>query len=113
MEKKILGPNGHPVEHKLEERVIPEDLLKTITDTGEKRNDILNEFVQVSLQRVNLVKREAELLKKMQDNAQSLKNRIENAYKKMKLNDEKAYSWSYNGKGKFIGRLMSKKPDKK
>ena len=110
---KILGADGQPVQKpKTEERKIPEDLLKQIKDKSDKRNDIFNEFMQVSLQRANAVKKEAELLEKMKNNGQSLQNRIENAFKKMKLKDEKRYTWRYNGEDKFIGRLTPKRPEK-
>ena len=109
---KILGPGGQPVQKpKTEERKIPEDLLKQIKDKSDKRNDIFNEFMQVSLQRANAVKKEAELLEKMKNNGQSLQNRIENAFKKMKLKDEKNYNWRFDGNNAFIGIPRPKRPE--
>jgi hypothetical protein len=110
---KIVGTDGKPIESKLVEREIPEDLLKSINEVGNKRSMIFNEFLQISLQRAGLVKREQELLEKIKNNGQSLQNRIENAYKKMKLKDEKEYNWRFDGRSKFIGRPIPEKKEKK
>ena len=100
---KIVDAAGHPFEEARKEREIPEDLLKSIKEGEDKRNGIFNEFLNVSLKKAALSKREQELLEKITNNAQSLKNRIENAYKKMKLNRDSEYTWAYDGNDKFIG----------
>ena len=91
------------------EEVIAETYLKAINEAKEKKNTLLQEFVNTSLQRASLVKREQEILEKLNNNVKSIQNSIEYAYKKMKLNKKTEYSWMFDGKDKFIGTLKPKK----
>ena len=52
---KIVDASGKPIESKLEEREIPEDLLKDIKEAEDKRNALFNEFLQTSLSILELV----------------------------------------------------------
>jgi len=95
---------------KMEIREIPEKLRETIKAKEEARGKLTREFLQVTFQRAGLNRKEQELLEKIDNNAQALDSAIENAYKKMRLENEKEYQWSYTKSGTFVG---IKKPEEK
>ena len=97
-------------EKKVVEREIPENLKEKISAKETERRTLVQEFVRVSIERAGLVKREQELLVKMENNAQATKDSIKNAYSKMRLEKEKGYTWSYKGTGVFIGIAIPEKP---
>jgi hypothetical protein len=95
-------------EKKVETREVPEKLREKIKAKEEARRKLVNEFLGVAFKRANLNRQERELLEKIDNNAQALDSAIENAYKKMRLDNEKEYQWSYTKDGNFIG---IKKPE--
>ena len=109
-DKKILGPDGKKLETGTAKEVeMPEDIKKKIDEKRQARKDIMNEFVEVSLQRALAVKREQELIDKLKNNADSLNAKIKYAYDKLKLDKESDYAWRYREDGKFIGFPKKKK----
>ena len=104
---EIVDAGGNPISN---ERVepIPEDLLKDIKEAEEKRQSLLNNFLNISLKRTKYEKIEQEILKQLDNNEQSLKSKLENAHKKMRLNKAIEYQWQYDGKENFIGRRVNK-----
>jgi hypothetical protein len=95
-------------EKKVETREVPEKLREVIKAKEEARTKLSREFMQVAFQIAGLNRKEQELLSKIDNNAHSLNDAIENAYKKMRLDREKEYQWQYSKGGVFLG---IKKPE--
>ncbi len=93
---------------------IPEKLLIAINEVVNKKRTLLNQFLQVSFRVVNAQKQQKDMSDKLNNNAQSIGQKIQYAFKKMKLGKRKQYQWKYDGKDAFIGQLIPKpKTDKK
>jgi len=93
---------------------IPENLLKAINEVTQKKRILLNQFLQVSFQVVNTQKQQRDIADKLNNNEQSIGQKIQYAFKKMKLGKKKEYGWRYDGRGNFVGQLIPKpKTDKK
>lgn len=109
-EKKILGPDGKEIK-KIEkvEKIVPEDVKEKIDEKRKERQALLNEYLDVSLQRASAIKREQELLHKLENVTKSLNSKIEYAASKLKLKDDKDYSYKYSSDGKFVGYPKKKK----
>lgn len=82
---------------------IPEKQLTKIQDALKKKQKYLNQFLQLSLQIVNAQAEQRDLQKRLSDNDQSYKSRVEDAYKKMKLSKNKDYGFRFDGRDSFIG----------
>ena len=105
MENKILGLDGKEIKTDKNIKVeIPEDIMKKIKEKQDARRKIMNEFVEVSLQRAIAEQKEQELLAKLQSNTDSLNAKIGYAHKKLKLDKDVNYTYQYNSRdNKFTG----------
>ena len=108
-DKKILGPDGREATPAPKEVAVPEDIKKKIDEKRQARRELMNEFMDVSLQRALAVQREQELLVKIKNNTDALNQKIEYAYKKLKLDKDLEYGYSYRQDGKFVGNLKKKR----
>lgn len=109
-EKKILDANGKEIQAaKTVEKIIPEDLQKKIAEKSNTKKKLMDEFIQVSLDKAVLLKREQELVDKLINNTASINSQIKFAFDKMKLNNEGEYTYQYRSNGAFIGFLKKKK----
>jgi len=106
---KIVGPDGMEIEKEIVEREVPDKLVDKIKDKQDKGNQLMNNFVNVALRETLLVQEKLNLVEKIKNNKQGLDAAKKNAYTKMKLNDEKDYTWQYHTDGKFIGIPRKKK----
>jgi len=108
-EKKILDANGKEIQKKQSiEKFIPEDLQKKIVDKSATKKKTMNEFIQVSLDKAVLVKREQELVAKLINSSTSINSQIKFAFDKMKLNKDKEYDYKYYSDGRFVGTPKKK-----
>ena len=109
-EKKILGPDGKEIKKpKTVEVDIPEDIKVKIDEKREAKQKLLKEFLNISIERASIVKREQEILDLLKSNADSTNAKIDIAYKKMKLNKDVEYGYRYRPDGKFVGFLKRRK----
>ena len=109
-EKKILGPDGKEIKKpKTVEVDIPEDIKVKIDEKREAKQKLLKEFLNISIERASIVKREQEILDLLKSNADSTNAKIDIAYKKMKLNKDVEYGYRYRPDGKFVGFPKKKK----
>ena len=109
-ENKILGPDGKEIQKpKTVEVVIPEDIKVKIDEKREARQKLLKEFLNISVERASIVKREQEIINLLKSNADSTNAKIELAYKKLKLDKDVEYGYRYSIDGKFIGYPKKKK----
>ena len=92
---------------------IPGHLFKAIDEVMQKKRIFLNQFLQVSFQVVNTQKQQKDIADKLNNNEQSIGQKIQYAFKKMKLGKRKEYQWKFDGKGSFVGMLIPKPKDKK
>lgn len=110
---KIVDNNGRPVENNKPEQIvekIPENLLNPILDCRNKDVKLNQELYRTSIQVIALQKKQVELYDKITNNQKSQKNKIDRAYKKMKLDKKKNVNWGFNQKDSFVGIV---KPEKK
>jgi len=87
---------------------IPEDTIKLIKDLGAKKNNLLNNFLHVSAQVVNLQSNQKILLEEIEKADRRIKQEIDFAGTKLKLNKRTEYRWQYDGQGNFVGTLKPK-----
>lgn len=100
---EILDASGKPVEESVVTREVDQKYVEKINDKNGKAQELLQEFVNVTMKRAILERREQELLQKIENNKESLEATIKDAYNKMKLDKEPDYTWHYHTDGKFIG----------
>ena len=106
---KILGPDGKEIKKpETIEKIVPEDIKKKIEEKQIARKKLVNEFLEISIQRAAIVKREQEILDLLKSNVDSTNAKIDIAYKKMKLDRDVEYSYRYRRDGKFIGTPKKK-----
>ena len=96
-----------PVEVKL-----PEKILAVINKKQKEKGQYLQQMLSVSFQVVELQKEQVALTDKIKNNNQTTRERVEQAFKKLKLKKRKNYRWSYNGRDTFVGRLIPEQPKK-
>lgn len=87
---------------------IPEDIMKHIRDLSAKKGNLLNQFLNVSAQTVELQTQQRTTMDKIKNTNESINAKMKYAYGKLKLNKRTDYRWSYDGQGNFIGTLMPK-----
>ena len=87
---------------------IPEDIMKHIKDLGGKKNNLLNQFLSISAQTVEMQTQQRTILDKVKSTNESVNAKIKYAYGKLKLNKKTDYRWNYDGKGNFVGTLKPK-----
>ena len=104
--KKPLPPK--PVVEK-----IPEKIYKVMKELSGKKGQLLQQMLNVSVQRVKLEITQKELVDKLESNAESYRAKLQDAFNKLRLKKRKNYRWGYNGKDAFIGTLIPEKPKKK
>jgi len=87
---------------------IPEDIMKHIRELGEKKNNLLNQFLNISAQVVDLQTQQKTILDQVKSNSESVGAKIKYAYDKLRLGKKLDYNWKYDGRGNFIGQLKPK-----
>lgn len=85
---------------------IPEKLHKSMQELSARRSQLMNQMLNISIQKVELETKQREIVDKVKSNNESYKAKLEDAFRKLKLNKKKNYRWSYNGKDCFIGMLI-------
>jgi len=110
--KKILGADGKEIKKpERENKVVemPEEIKTKIEEKRVARQQLLKEFLSISVQRAGMVKREQEILDLLKSNSDSVNARVKVAYKKLKLDKDVEYTYQYSDKGTFIGYPKKKK----
>ena len=92
---------------------IPDDILKVINDLKNKKNQLINQFLQLSFQVDELVDRKNETRNKVKSTNEQISQKVKYAFDKLRLKKRKNYRWSYNGGDSFVGNLIPEPPKKK
>ena len=104
-----------PAKPKPIEEKIPEKILKLIEGLRIKKGQLVNQFLNVSFQLGEIQEAQNTIRNQVKNTSNSIKQKIQYAYEKLKLKKKKNYRWQYNGKDGFVGNLIpeSKKPEQK
>ena len=88
---------------------IPEKIAKHLKDLDMKSRSLINNFVSVSFQVVELQSRQQDINAKIKKNHEDTDGKMKYAFDKLKLKKKVEYRWSYDTKNlKFIGVLKPK-----
>lgn len=94
---------------------IPDDIIKLIRDLGEKKNGLLNQFLNISAQVVDiepkltkLKKFQKETMEHVKEVDKSISQKRNYAFNELKLNKRTDYNWRFDGQGNFVGTLKPK-----
>ena len=91
---------------------IPEKIVKILKDLDKKRRNLINTFVTLSFQVVDLQKRQTDTRNQINKTTEDVNGKVEFAFGKLKLKKKVDYRWSYDAKNvKFIG-ILKPKPKK-
>ena len=96
-----VGDSG-PIKKTIEEK-IPKDIAEDVAKLFKQKNEMYQNFLQTSVHVVKAQTQQKELLDKIDSMDLQLRNKIDLAYKKMKLNQRKNVQWRFNGVDGFIG----------
>ncbi len=110
-DKKLLGPDGKEIKKpEVEKKVvdIQEDIKTKIDEKRVARKNLTDEFINISLKRAMIIKREQEIMDLLKSNADSINAKISFAYKKLRLDKDVEYAYQYSADGKFIGTPKKK-----
>lgn len=112
-EKKKLENTGQPEKPKPVVEKIPEGILKVINDLKKKKNQSINQFVNLSFQVGELQDKQDEARKKVKSTNEQISQKVKYAFDKLRLKKRKNYRWGYNDKdNSFVGTLIPEKPKK-
>ena len=100
---EVKKENGKPKQLIKE---IPEKLLKSITESKDKKGQLLNQVLNISIQLVKLQNKQKTTVEKLDNVNESMGAKIQNAFNKLRLKKKTDYRWSYNVKGCFVGTLI-------
>lgn len=88
---------------------IPEKIAKHLKDLDMKRRNLVNAFVNLSFQVVDLQTQQKDTRDKINNTTEAVNAKIKYAFDKLKLKKKIQYRWSYDAKNlKFIGVLKPK-----
>lgn len=82
---------------------LSKEILKEINDIKEELSKKSQEFFQISEYAITLQQKQLDLVSSLKGRRMALKDKIQDAYKKMKLN--KNYNWRFDDNTSFVGQL--------
>lgn len=85
---------------------IPDDALKLIGELGNKKQGLLNQFLGLSAQLVEMQTNQKTILEEVKKVDRRIHQEVDFAGTKLKLNKE--YKWRYDSQGNFVGTLKPK-----
>jgi len=104
--KNQVMPDG---EKRVITEKIPEQYLKDMEDLKRKKQGLIQQFLQISVQLINVQQTQKDILDKVKDIDKKIGNIIDYAFKKMKLHKRKDRRWQLRGTD-FVGVYNSSKP---
>ena len=88
---------------------IPDKYLKEMTDNGKKKQELVQKFLQLSVQIVNTQQQQKDMLEKIKDTDKKIGNVVDYAFKKLKLHKNKDRRWSFK-RDSFVGVYNPPRP---
>jgi len=89
---------------------IPDKFVEKIQGGIKKKQQLTNQFLQLSVNIVNAQKAQRELIDRLKSNDDSISDTLKRAGQKMKLAKRTEYNWRFDGRDSFIGVYNPPKP---
>jgi len=106
-------PNNEKQKPNTVKEQIPEKQLRDVKKRLDKKQQLLQEFLQLSITATKIRQKIDDIYERINDNGQKIRTSIQHAYKKMKLGKKKNYQWRFDGRDSFIGIEMPLEKPKK
>lgn len=82
---------------------IPEKYLKKIQEAQRKKRENSRNLLEITIGILDAVDRQKQFSDSIRNAEKSLKANMESAFKKMRLDKKKDFSWRYDKQGSFVG----------
>lgn len=92
---------------------LPDKIKKILIDKKQKKQKLLQRYVQVSFTGTRAQRELQEIFKQMEDIDRSIGDRIQEGAKKLRLTRQKDRQWRFDNRDSFIGVLNPKPPVEK
>jgi len=92
---------------------IPDGILKVINELKAKKNQLINQFLNLSFQVGELEDRRDETRNKVKSTNEQISQKVKYAFDKLRLKKRKNYRWGYSGGDSFIGTYYEQKDNEK
>ncbi len=107
--KNQIMPNG---KKRVITEKLPDKLLKKYQDGIKKKQKLSQDFFRFSVNIISAQKAQRELVERMKATDDSIKDTVDRASQKLRLQKRTDYKWSFDQRDSFIGVYNPPKPKK-
>ena len=89
---------------------LPEKIKKVLDEKKMKKQQLLRKYLEISMARTRAERDGQEVFKQIEDLERSIGSRIQEGFKKLRLQKQSDRQWRFDNRDSFIGVLNPKPP---